>query len=196
MSKQTNRSDTSQARRELIITSAVECFIEKGFHQTSIRDIAGHAGISLGNLYNHFKGKDALIAEIASLDAQELDEIKQSLSQTASPSQRLEKFVVTYLNYCSRPENIALSAEIVAEGLRNPAIAAGFLENRNQLASWLSRLISSSGQANASDNNMANAIIDLIEGQAMLAALQQKKPAKRQIQHLLDIIIKLVALDE
>ncbi|HDO1150981.1 TPA: helix-turn-helix transcriptional regulator, partial [Aeromonas salmonicida] len=42
-----------EQRRELIIQAALGCFIERGFHQTGMRDIAAAAGVSLGNLYNH-----------------------------------------------------------------------------------------------------------------------------------------------
>ena len=58
-----------EQRREQIIQAALGCFIEQGFHQTGMRDIAAAAGVSLGNLYNHFARKEELIALIASLEA-------------------------------------------------------------------------------------------------------------------------------
>lgn len=44
--------------------SALELFANHGFHGTSINDIARHAGISKGLLYNYFTSKDELILEI------------------------------------------------------------------------------------------------------------------------------------
>lgn len=54
--------------REKIVDAALHSFTHKGFHQTSMRDIAQAAGVSVGNLYNHFSGKEALIGEIALLE--------------------------------------------------------------------------------------------------------------------------------
>ena len=45
-------------RRETIVNAAIGCFIDKGFHTTSMRDIAQAASVSLGNLYNYFPGKE------------------------------------------------------------------------------------------------------------------------------------------
>ncbi|MDC5518787.1 TetR/AcrR family transcriptional regulator, partial [Acinetobacter baumannii] len=56
------KEDISE-RRALIVQAALQCFVERGFHCTSMRDIAQAASVSLGNLYNHFDGKEALIAE-------------------------------------------------------------------------------------------------------------------------------------
>ena len=51
--------------RSGIETSAITLFVKKGFHGTSIRDIARQAGVSLGCIYGHYQGKDALFAAIA-----------------------------------------------------------------------------------------------------------------------------------
>ncbi len=60
----TSRLEKSAKRRQMIVETAAGLFIEKGFHQTGMRDIAGKAGISLSNLYNHFKGKNETSAEL------------------------------------------------------------------------------------------------------------------------------------
>ena len=65
---ETKRSKAVARRREQILEAAVTCFIENGYHQTGVRDIARRAGISLGNLYNHFPGKHDVLAEIAALE--------------------------------------------------------------------------------------------------------------------------------
>lgn len=46
--------------RQEIIKAAHELFIHQGFHGTSMRQIAKHAGIALGGLYNHFPSKEAV----------------------------------------------------------------------------------------------------------------------------------------
>lgn len=44
--------------------TALELFAQKGFHNTSISDIAKAAGISKGLMYNYFDSKDALLFSI------------------------------------------------------------------------------------------------------------------------------------
>lgn len=53
-----------EEKKGLIMKSALELFANHGFHGTSINDIAKHAGISKGLLYNYFTSKDELILEI------------------------------------------------------------------------------------------------------------------------------------
>ena len=43
-----------QTRRRQILEAAGECFIKKGLHRATLRDIAAEAGLSLGALYTHF----------------------------------------------------------------------------------------------------------------------------------------------
>jgi AcrR family transcriptional regulator len=47
-----------------ILDAATELFSGQGYDCTSIRQIAEKAGISLGLLYNYFKGKDEVLREI------------------------------------------------------------------------------------------------------------------------------------
>ncbi len=51
-------------KRELILDTALELFAEKGFHTTSIEQIAKKAGISKGLTYNYFESKNAILEAI------------------------------------------------------------------------------------------------------------------------------------
>ena len=194
MSKKTSRDKTVEARRKLIVETAALCFIEQGFHQTSIRDIANRAGISLGNLYNHFESKSALIAEIATLEAEDFEDIEKQILKISDPAKALDKFISLYTKYCARHENIMLSAEIVSEGLRNPDVGKGFLQNRERLTSLLQQLVSAHN--GTKDTKLSrftiNFIIDLIEGLATRNAFEQKKPSKLELAALKDSISQIM----
>ena len=43
-----------KARRNQILDAATKVFAEKGFHSTTIKDIAREAGIADGTIYNYF----------------------------------------------------------------------------------------------------------------------------------------------
>jgi len=50
--------------RELILDKALYLFANKGFHGTSISDIANEAGISKGLAYNYFDSKETILQAI------------------------------------------------------------------------------------------------------------------------------------
>ena len=52
------------ARRNQILAAATKVFAEKGFHATTIKDIANEAGIAHGTIYNYFENKTALMMGI------------------------------------------------------------------------------------------------------------------------------------
>lgn len=62
--------------KQSILDTARELFSEKGFHDTSMRDIAAALKISVGNLTYHYKKKEDLIEEIAIQDHQKYQKPK------------------------------------------------------------------------------------------------------------------------
>lgn len=52
------RSDS--AKRAILVEKALEAFADRGFRGTTIKRIAGRAGIAPGSVYTYFKDKDAL----------------------------------------------------------------------------------------------------------------------------------------
>lgn len=53
-----------EEKKTLIMDAALERFSNVGFHATTITQIARHAGISKGLMYNYFKSKEDLLAAI------------------------------------------------------------------------------------------------------------------------------------
>ena len=50
-----------QARQSQICRAAEKLFAEKGYHKTTIRDIAKKSGISVGSLYDYIKNKEDIL---------------------------------------------------------------------------------------------------------------------------------------
>lgn len=62
------REAITEARRTQILEAAVQVFAEKGFHRSTIKDVAKAAGVADGTIYNYFKNKDdLLVAMVAQL---------------------------------------------------------------------------------------------------------------------------------
>lgn len=53
-----------EEKKALIMDAALEHFAREGYHNSTINIIAKHAGISKGLMYNYFKSKEELLAEI------------------------------------------------------------------------------------------------------------------------------------
>ena len=66
MSVPTQRDLQAQERRKQLIETAFQLFAEKGMEKTSIRDIAGAAGVAQGLIYHYFHSKEDLLWAIVS----------------------------------------------------------------------------------------------------------------------------------
>ena len=53
-----------ETTRLAVEDAAIELFLEHGYHATSMRQIAEHAGLALGGIYNHFKSKEEIFEGI------------------------------------------------------------------------------------------------------------------------------------
>jgi AcrR family transcriptional regulator len=174
---ETKRDKDLRSRRAQILEAALKSFLEKGYHQTGVRDIAKRAGVSLGNLYNHFSGKHAVLAEIAALEREELQPFLSELRNDGAPLEVLEGFVLNYLIHLSAPENVILSLEIASEAVRKPDIAKMFLENQNALLDELAVLLTRGVKEGCfrllpDTREAASLILDAMEGKALRATLQ------------------------
>lgn len=189
----TVRQQSTQLKRQQIIDAAAECFIEKGFYQTSMRDIAKLASVSLGNLYNHFDSKQSLIFEIASLEAEELSELESLLLEQGNTLKVIEKFANRFMVYSAEPANIALGVEISAAATRDQAIARAFAANRARISKRITsslRLGRERGDIdpNIDDTEGAEFIIDLIEScayRSVLSGVRVKRETKQSLSYLL-----------
>lgn len=195
----TRRDATTLARRQHLVLSAAHCFIEKGFHQTSTRDIARQAGVSLGNLYNHFASKSDLIAEIAALEADELRGMEHALAGDALPARAVSDFAAAYFDHASRPENAVLAAEITAEAMRNPETADGFVQNQARLLDRLSALLRQAhddGVMRLDDDpdDVAALLLDLAESAALRVAFTSKAEKRRTRASVLRAVRKLTGM--
>lgn len=188
------REEAINKKRQHILEVSALCFLRNGFHKTSIRDIAKAAGISLGNLYNHFASKDELIAEISVLESQDLEGILKQLTTNQDSFVAITKFSQAYFKYVSKPENALLGAEIAVEAMRNESVATGFKKNRGQMTKAVAAQLSNKNDDSAQKSASATAelIIDLIEGAAIRAAFAKSAEKKEIGISLLKAVEKLL----
>ena len=65
MAIRSRRQERKERTREELVEAAARVFARKGFHETTMADVAEEAGYSTGAIYVHFAGKDELFLEVA-----------------------------------------------------------------------------------------------------------------------------------
>lgn len=109
--------------RDRILQSARTLFSRKGFHQTSVAEVATSAHVSVGLIYRSFKSKDDIISAIVEVDTVMRDQmIAQLRDQLSSGQHSIEQtFEALFLNVIDEGDE-ALSFDILAEAFRNPRV--------------------------------------------------------------------------
>ncbi|MBB6452527.1 AcrR family transcriptional regulator [Salirhabdus euzebyi] len=80
------------SKRKELMTQSIQLFSKKGFHQTSVQEIAQRVEISKGAFYKHFESKEMLFIEILKQYYEEMMEQAHSFSHAGNLT-RKEIFV-------------------------------------------------------------------------------------------------------
>lgn len=75
------REAKSERSRRQVLDAALHLFSHNGYGATSVRDIAGRAGVSIGNVYHHFPDKEAIFNTL-------LDELWEIIDSPRFPYRR------------------------------------------------------------------------------------------------------------
>ncbi|THI94355.1 TetR/AcrR family transcriptional regulator [Nocardioides sp.] len=98
------------SRREELLAIAARLFAEKGFRNTTVRDIADAAGILSGSLYHHFDSKESMVDEILSTFQNELfGQYDEILASSEDARAKLERAVrVSFEAIDKHPHEVAI----------------------------------------------------------------------------------------
>lgn len=91
-------------RRAQLLDSALGVFVEKGYHQAAMDDIAASAGVSKPVLYQHFPGKlDLYLALLDQSSDALLAALDAALKSTSDNKLRVSATVATYFDFVDDP---------------------------------------------------------------------------------------------
>lgn len=90
-----------QRVRKKILDAAVDEFLVVGYRRASMRNIAKQAGITVGNIYAYFSGKDDLFENILAPVLEDLNKIIGMDTKTDTPSLTMftESITKVFLTY-------------------------------------------------------------------------------------------------
>jgi AcrR family transcriptional regulator len=129
------RTEDPGVRRNQILDAARGCFRDNGFHPTTMAQIAGRAGISVGLIYQFFASKDALIEGIVHADF--ADRIAWMESLPVDAPFDLFEFCLNLNGDLFDLDRISLSLEISAELARNPPLSKMIEEKHREIIRFM-----------------------------------------------------------
>ena len=128
--------DRKERRRVEIIETALRLFAQRGFYATTIPDIAGAMGMSVGNLYNYFSSKEELARAIIRHVSQVLGDAIHTINESsATTREKIAQIVRYYFGLCvERPEQIEFflrvylaNREVFSDGCEGMICVAPFM---------------------------------------------------------------------
>jgi AcrR family transcriptional regulator len=89
-----------EAKHLEVLKAAASLFARRGFHDTSLRELARATGRSLSGLYHYFSGKDELLYQIQHhCYTNLLANVRASLAGARSPQEKVVFFIVNHISY-------------------------------------------------------------------------------------------------
>jgi AcrR family transcriptional regulator len=86
--------------RDKILAAALEVFSAKGFHGTTVDEIAESAALGKGTVYRHFHSKKGLFSELIRLKVAELEErVQGAIDPHADVLDIIETYLRTYFSF-------------------------------------------------------------------------------------------------
>jgi len=131
------------ARRDQILSAARRCFLQNGFHATSMQDLFTEAGLSSGAVYGYFASKDDVIIAIAEENVRDFAAMVHDAAsgEAAKPIGTVLTDIITSVRARDAEDGLAgLAVLSWSEALRNPVLASRFADLVTQIRSDLAEI--------------------------------------------------------
>src|SRR5580698_7720690 len=101
--------------RERILEVAKEAFTRSGAN-TSLDDIAKHAGVGAGTLYRHFPTRDELLKAVYRTEVEKLAAAERKFAETLPPMEALRAWMLLFVDYIAAKRIIAPALNTLVGG--------------------------------------------------------------------------------
>lgn len=186
-----------ERRRSELLAAAEHCFVARGFHRTTIQDIAKAAGVSQGLLYRYCPDKRSVVVAAAARDNDRLLARIAALRDAPDFVAALRPALRAILREAMAPDYVRLATEVLAEACRDPELAAAFaVGERAVREAWVELLHERRrlGEV-AADLDLAafvDAMTSLIDGLGVRVLLQDSvgtKALEAMLQRFVEIVL-------
>jgi AcrR family transcriptional regulator len=151
-------------RRRQLLDVALDVFAQRGFHATSMNDIADAAGVSKPVLYQHFRSKRALYQELLEdVGGRLRDAIGKATSEADGPRQQVEAGFAAYFGFVAE-QNAAFQLLFGGGARRDEEFAEAVRRVEASIADAIAALIDVPGLPESRRRVLAHGIVGLAEG--------------------------------
>ncbi|GAA3733923.1 TetR/AcrR family transcriptional regulator [Leifsonia bigeumensis] len=124
-----------------ILAGALDCFMQKGYHGTTTRELAAAAGLSVPGVYHHYESKHAILVELMSHAMDELySRSLLALTAANSPEEKLDLHVTCLVLFHAHRQALAFIAASEIRALE-PDARAAHLASRDRQQDLLEAII-------------------------------------------------------
>lgn len=97
---ESRRRVAARATKLRIRAVASELFFRRGYHATTMREVAGAAGVRVGSVYNHYESKEDLLFSIAYETMEEMiDGGREAVGRAGTAREKLRAFLDFHITY-------------------------------------------------------------------------------------------------
>lgn len=189
-------NEKNQQRRQLIFDAAIKCFKSNGLQKASMRNIASEAGVSLGNVYQYFPDKAALIKHFIIETNAEVTQIYDELDSLLPFKLVMKEIIKGYITEITEEDETAIIYEIFVEGLRNPAVMAIIREHYLEEQVFTEKLQQAADKKRiklpAGAQATARAVLATIESNALSVAINEDFTVKQAINDTWKVVDLLI----
>ncbi|KIL41702.1 amine oxidase [Gordoniibacillus kamchatkensis] len=101
---------TTRKKRDTVLETALQMFVERGFEQVSVDDIIARANISKGTFYHYFNSKEDILDEVGGRQRRIIEAwLKQPPSQVTSLESHINRLFIDLASNISRYPKLARS---------------------------------------------------------------------------------------
>lgn len=116
----------NKTKREMILDSAYELFLNKGYYDAKIIDIADAAGIGKGTVYEYFESKDAIFFELFKTKiADSYENMSELLSKDIPCEKKIKEYIEFELSNSAKytfNKNFLMDLMMKSDAFRNPQL--------------------------------------------------------------------------
>ena len=96
-------------RRQELVNAAVELFVQKGFHKTTVREIAREFGMSMGTLYDYIRTKEDILFLVCDHISKSVsDKLQSTLTGKKDPDENLRNAIRDYFTIIDEIQDYTL----------------------------------------------------------------------------------------
>jgi TetR/AcrR family transcriptional repressor of uid operon len=187
-----------EEKRREILKAAERCFVRDGFRGASISDICGEAGISPGHLYHYFASKEAIIGAMTDAGLEyATSRLRRMMEDANAIPALLSELERGKSGHRHRQANQAFIFDMLAEAVRNPAIADIVHAHSRALHSLLSVFLQDAQKRGQVDSTLdpdltAAILLSVIDGAKTLTIRDPKLNMTKSIDVLKILISRFL----